>query len=146
MTTPDAFRDRYAAGSLQTASAPKIVTMCFDRLDRDLTTAQRAIEVSDHFGCNEALGHAQDLVAEMAEMVDLDAWEHAGSLVALYDYLLRLLAAANVQKHGAPVAEAQRIVGELGAAFRAAAEQPAPPNGDGQPAPVADEVRFSIRA
>jgi len=130
MNSPDAARDHYAAGNLQTASASKIVTMCFDRLDRDLATARAAIDDHDHFECNDALGHAQDLVAEMVSMLDLDAWEHSGSLVALYDYLLRLLAVANMAKDTGLVAEAQRIVGELGAAFRFAAEQPAGPGAD----------------
>lgn len=126
MQSPDALRDRFAAGSLQTASGPKVVTMCFDRLDRELEAARTAIEESDHFETNRALGHAQDLIAEMAAMLDLQAWEHAGALVALYDYLLRLLAAANATKHAAGVGEAQAIVRELGAAFRAAADAPPP--------------------
>lgn len=123
MNSPDVARDFYADGNLQTASASRIVTMCFDRLDGDLTSARSAIDVGDHFECNFALAHAQDLVAEMVGMLDLDAWEHVGALVALYDYLLRLLAGANMAKDAGLVAEAQRIVGELGEAFRFAAGQ-----------------------
>lgn len=121
--TPDARRDAFAEGSLQTASASKIVTMCFDRLDRELAAAAAAIDVEDHFACNMALAHVQDLLTAMAEMLDLEAWEHAGSLVALYDYLLRLTAAANTYKDAGSVDQARRIVGELGDAFRAAAAE-----------------------
>ncbi len=149
MNSSDAIRDRYAEGSLQTASGSKIVTMCFDRLDRELLAALAAIEARDHYDCNAALGHAQDLVAEMAGMLDLDAWEHAGALVSLYDYLLRLLAAANTFKDAASVVQAQRIVGELGSAFRAAAELPAGAPDDGSLAtapPPGDRPRLSIQA
>ena len=151
MSSPDALRERYAAGSLQTASPSKIVTMCFDRLDRDVAVALEAIEVSDHYGCNAALGHAQDLVAELAGMLDLEAWEHAGALVAVYDYLLRLLAVANTLKDAALVREAQRIVAELGDGFRRAADLPTAPVAGGgtatEPAPPdPDRPRLSIQA
>ncbi len=120
MYTATAARQRFSAGNLDGASGPRIIVMCFDRLDRDLATATAAIERDDHFETNEQLGHAQDLLTEMAMMLDVDSWEHAGALLAVYDYLLRLLAAANAKKDVAMVHEAQRHVTEIGAAFRAA--------------------------
>jgi flagellar protein FliS len=141
-----AARDRFATGSVETVSGPRIVVMCFDRLDRDLAAAQAAIERGDHFETNAALGHAQDLLGEMAAMLDVDAWEHAPALLSVYDYLLRLLAVANVTKHGGRVAEAQRIVAEIGEAFRAASWQPSSSLG---PQIVGDEGeprRISLQA
>jgi flagellar biosynthetic protein FliS len=111
--------------------------MCFDRLERDLTSAMGAIESHDHYEANSALGHAQDLLSELATMLDTGAWEHAGSLLAIYDYLLRLLAVANAKKDVAMVHEAMRHVATLGAGFReaerTATQAPAivPPSGDG---------------
>jgi len=119
-----AARDRFATGSVETVSGPRIVIMCFDRLDRDLAAAHAAIERGDHFETNLALGHAQDLLGEMAAMLDVDAWEHAPALLSVYDYLLRLLAVANVAKHAGRVAEAQQLVAEIGEGFRAAGWQP----------------------
>jgi flagellar protein FliS len=116
-----AVRNRYVVDHLGTASNAKILTMCFDRVDRDLATAQAAIERGDYATTNEELGHAQDLLGEMAMMVDTDAWEHAGSLLAVYDYVLRLLAVANLEKNALLVTEAQLLIGEIGEAFRAAA-------------------------
>lgn len=146
MNPTDAVRDRYAEGSLETASASKIVTMCFDRLDRELSSALRAIDERDHYECNAALAHAQDLVTELAGMLDLDVWEHSGSLVALYDYLLRLLTAANTFKSAPAVAEAQRIVRELGGAFRTAAEEAAVGATAPESSAPADPPRLSIQA
>lgn len=122
-----AFRDQFAAMRVETASNAQILTLCFDRLDRDLSGARTAIEEADHFTANEVLRHAQDLIGELAMMLDIGAWEHAGSLLAVYDYLLRLLATANIYKADSLVAEAQTLVTEIGNAFReAATAAPAP--------------------
>jgi flagellar biosynthetic protein FliS len=117
-------RDRFSAGNLEGVSGPRIVTMCFDRLDRDLAGALRAIEQSDHYETNAALSHAQDLISEMAGMLDTTQWQHAGALLAIYDYLLRLLAVANAQKNASLVREAAHHIAEIGAAFRQAAVEP----------------------
>lgn len=120
---PDALRQSFSTNGLETASSQQIIAMCYDRLDRDLAEALDAIEGARHYDCNRALGHAQDLISEMATMLDLAAWEHAGSLMAVYDYLLRLLAVANAEKAASLVREAQQLVFELGEAFRTAAAE-----------------------
>ena len=64
----------------------------------------------------------------MAGMLDITAWEHSGALLAVYDYVLRLLAVASMRKLVGPAAEAQRLLREIGDGFRvaaASAEQPA---------------------
>jgi flagellar protein FliS len=122
-----AHRAQFASDGLETASNARILTLCFDRLDRDLLQARAAMERQDHYATNDALGHAQDLVSELADMLDVGAWQHAGSLLALYDYLLRLLQTANVHKADGLVAEAQRLISEIGDAFRAAAQVAAAP-------------------
>lgn len=125
MNSPDSFaptavRTRYSGDQLDTASNAKILTLCFDRLDRDLATAQTALERGDHYSTNEQLSHAQDLLGEVANMVVMHAWDHATSLLAVYDYVLRLLAVANIKKDSSLVAEAQHILSEIGDAFRVA--------------------------
>jgi len=144
-----ASRDRFATGSVETVSGPRIVIMCFDRLDRDLAAAHAAIQRGDHFETNLALGHAQDLIGEMAAMLDVDAWEHAPALLSVYDYLLRLLAVANVSKDAGRVAEAQQIVAELGEGFRAAGWQPTSAidqSDAGEPGEPGEPRRISLQA
>lgn len=127
MYTADNVRDRYSSG-LDTASGPTVVTMCFDRIERDLSDALEALTpvgdaaLIDHDRVNRALGHAQDLVSELATMLDTGRWEHAGALLSVYDYLLRRMALANATKNASTVREVQGIVGELGSAFRTAAQ------------------------
>lgn len=134
MYSADNVRDRFSSG-LDTASGPTVVTMCFDRIDRDLSDALEALTpvgdaaLIDHDRVNRALGHAQDLVSELATMLDTGRWEHAGSLLSVYDYLLRRMALANATKNAATVREVQGIVGELGSAFRTAAQTATPDQG-----------------
>jgi flagellar protein FliS len=120
MYTATAARNRFSAGNLEGVSGPRIVVMCFERVERDLAEAITAIGANDHFQANAALCHAQDLIAELALMVDAGAWEHAGALLSLYDYLLRLLPVANMKKDPNRINEALRHVVELGGAFREA--------------------------
>ena len=121
MYSPNTMLDRFAMDNLQTAGGPKIVVMCFDRLDRDLLTALVAIEEHDHYETNRLLGHAQELLGEMADMLDLEIWEHSNALLTVYDYVLRRLAQANASKDPSFVLEAQRLITEIGDAFRQAA-------------------------
>ncbi len=147
----NAGRAQFASDRLETASNARIVTLCFDRLDRDLIQARDAIERQDHFVTNDSLRHAQDLLGEMAAMLDLDAWEHAGSLLAVYDYLLRLLQTANIHKAAALVAEAQVLITDIGDAFRTAAQVGATPavlpTASGpEPPQEAEHQRWSVTA
>ncbi len=134
-------RDRFTDGGLTTASAPKIIVLCYDRLDRDIAGAIEAIEARQVERAHELLCHAQDLVHELRCMLDLDAWVHAGALSSIYRYVFDLLTAANVKKSAAEAATARRLLGEIGDAFRQAAASAAAAAGNvpfGVPAPSGD--------
>lgn len=133
MHSPDSLRNRFADGDLTTASGNRVVVMCFDRLDRDFATALAAIAEQDHYTTNRALGHAQDLITELAGMLDLGAWEHATTLLSVYDYLLRRLAQSNAAKDANGVNEVRRLTAELGAGFREAAAAAATAGGPAAP-------------
>lgn len=115
-------RARFATDSVATMSGPRVVVMCFDRLDRDLAAAIEALTTGDLYVVNTALGHAQALVHELAGMLDLEAWTHAGTLASIYDYVIRVLVSANTTKKISKVEEARRILAEIGDAFRRAAQ------------------------
>lgn len=121
-------RSAFTDGDLDTASPAVVLVRCFDRLDVDLSGALESIDAGDHETTNRLLGHAQDLVGELATWLDLEAWEHAPALLSIYDYVLRVLAVANLHKDATPVREAKRLIGEIGDSFRTAAtgEAPAP--------------------
>ena len=114
-------RARFTNGGLETASGPKVIQLCYERLDRDLDAALIAIDLRDVNGAHDTLCHAQDIVHELLCMLDLDRWEHAASLAAIYRYVLGLLTQANMKKDVVPAREARHLLGELGEAFRVGA-------------------------
>jgi flagellin-specific chaperone FliS len=116
-------RSAFSDGDLATASPARVLVKCFDRLDADLDRALISIEGQRHEATNAMLGHAQDLLGEMVGMLDVDAWEHVDALLAVYDYVLRLIAVGNMEKHAGPIREARHLLGEIGEAFRAAADE-----------------------
>lgn len=141
-------RHQYTSDRLDTASNATILCLCFERLDRDLAVAVAAMEEQDHFAANEALGHAQDLVGELAAMLDPSLWEHASSLLSIYDYVLRLLARANILKAPSLAGEARRLLAEIGEAFTEAARttHAAPHPATGTDGPSTAGERWSVQA
>ena len=114
-------RHRFTDGGLATASGPKIIVMCYERLERDIAAAIEAIRADDVQGSHDSLCHAQDLVHELRCMLDLEIWEHAAGLSSIYHYVGNLLVAANVKKSIPLAEEARRLLAELGDGFRQAA-------------------------
>lgn len=125
MSLGNALRERFTDESLNTASGPKVIGLAYDRLDRDLGGSIAALDAREVQRSHDLLVHAQDIVHELLCMLDLDAWEHAESLAAIYRYVHDLLVQANITKTSAPAIEARLHLAELGAAFRTAAARPA---------------------
>lgn len=139
-TTTSDRRAAFSDGDLSTASPARVLIKCFDRLDADLDRALAAIEGNDHEATNAQLSHAQDLLGEVAGMLDVGAWVHAAALLSVYDYILRLLAFGNMRKEPAPIAEARRLLSEIGAGFRQAATEIESRPAIANPAPAAAPV------
>jgi hypothetical protein len=82
MTTATAMRNAYAKESVTTASPAKLLTMLYDRLIRDLLTAEQAIGAGDAEKASEQLLHAQAIVLELQSSLKVDAWEGGPGLSA----------------------------------------------------------------
>jgi flagellar secretion chaperone FliS len=123
--SPQSLRTKFSNDGLETASPARIVVMAYDRLERDLAGALVALEARDLQRSHELLCHAQDLVHELLNMLDLDIWEHAGTLASIYRYVIDLLVQANVRKGTKEASEARTLLAGLGDAFRQAAAGPA---------------------
>jgi flagellar protein FliS len=115
-------RNRYVGDSVSTASPARLVTMLYDRLVRDLTTGEAAVVAGDFEGANQALVHAQEIVWELAAGLDTTKWSGGPALVALYQFILEELLAANVKKDAAKVASIRELVEPLRDAWHQAAE------------------------
>lgn len=123
MSPTKQLRERFTDGGLATASGPKIIVLCYERLDRDLDGAIQAIGTNDVQRAHDLLCHAQDIVHELRCMLQLDAWEHAPQLSSIYRFVHDLLVQANVRKDAAAAGQARSMLAELGEAFQSAAAQ-----------------------
>ena len=115
-------RNRYVGASVDTASPARLVTMLYDRLVRDLTTAEAALAGSDIESANNALIHAQEIVWELAAGLDPTKWSGGPALAALYQFILNELLEANVKKDQAKVGSVRDLVEPLRDAWHQAAE------------------------
>ncbi len=117
----EAMRKRYVADQILTASPERLVTMMYDALASSLVQADAAIGRSDSFEANAALIKAQNIVLELQSSLNVEVWDGAPGLLAIYHYLYKNLVRANLVKDRVLVAEALRLVQPLQAAWHQAA-------------------------
>ncbi|MGK2959398.1 MAG: flagellar export chaperone FliS [Acidimicrobiales bacterium] len=118
-----ALRDRYLNDAVTTVSPAKLVTMLYDRLARDLATAEHALVTGNFDVASAQLLHAQEIVMELRTGLDPTAWEGGPGLASLYAFLLTELISANVKKDSAKVGECRRLVDPLRDAWHQALAQ-----------------------
>ncbi|TQS39676.1 flagellar export chaperone FliS [Cryptosporangium phraense] len=119
MTNP--LRARYLADSITTASPARLLVMLYDRLVLDISQGADAIREGRRMVASEKLIHAQDIIAELLGTLDLDAWEGAANVAALYRWMLSELVGANIQQDAARADACRELATELRDAWREAA-------------------------
>jgi flagellar protein FliS len=129
MTSITVLRDRYQTDAVATMSPARLVVALYDRLLLDLDRALAALAGSDARGAHEALVHAQDVVGELHDSLDLSVWPAGAPLAAVYRFLLEQLVAANVEKQPLRVAECRDVVRPLRDAWHEASGLVAAPGG-----------------
>jgi len=123
MTYTAQARSRYTADAVETASPARLLVMLYDRLVLDLVNAESFAVRRDFERMGNELQHAQDIVLELRTSLDLDAWDGAAGLSALYTWIYSELVAANVQRDPARIAACRGLVEPLRDAWRQAALQ-----------------------
>lgn len=98
MTTQSAQLTQYNRNAVLSATPTQIVTMLYDRLVLDLKRAEVAQESEDWLAARVQLLHAQDIINELSSSLDLDAWDGAPALFAIYTYLRNTLVRANTKR------------------------------------------------
>ena len=116
-----AMRERYLADSVATASPAKLLLMLYDRLVIDLDRGEQALLAGDRAEANTHLKHAQDIVTELHVTLDLDAWDGARGLAALYTFASTELINANIRGDAAKVASVRGLLEPLRDTWREAA-------------------------
>src|SRR2546430_14175719 len=111
MTT--ALRARYLSDSVTTASPARLLVMLYDRLVLDLAQAEDALRAGDRETGSARLDHAQDIVIELHATLNMDVWDGAANLAAIYGWLLSETIRANVKADAAIAASCRALVEPL---------------------------------
>ncbi|MCU1375545.1 MAG: fliS [Actinomycetia bacterium] len=115
-------RTAYSSDTVVT-TPERLITMLYDRLARDLISAEAAIERHDRSVAHETLVHAQEIIFELLSALDVDAWEGGHALASLYTWLLNELVAANTTQDAARVSHARSLIEPLAEAWHVAANE-----------------------
>lgn len=118
-------RDRYVKDAVSTATPATLLIMLYDRLVLDLLRGEAALREGKRDQANEQLNHAQDIISELANTLDIDAWDGAKQLMSVYTFLLTTLVEANVNGDADMVASCRELVEPLQDAWQRAARQAA---------------------
>ncbi|MFM9279943.1 flagellar export chaperone FliS [Paenibacillus jiagnxiensis] len=103
---------KYQQTQAQTASKPKLLIMLYDGAIRFVQAGIEGIEQKNYELVNRNLVKAQAIVHELISSLNFD-YPIAQNLVAIYEYMLRLLIEANVQKKAEPALEVLEHLKEL---------------------------------
>ena len=114
-------RSAFLRDGVGNASPQHLLLLLLDRLVLDLTRGEAAQRAGDREGANTQLQHAQAILDQLSDSLDLDAWDGAAQLLALYGYLRGELVAANTSQDPARTATCQALLLPLRDAWREAA-------------------------
>ena len=109
----------YRANAILTASPGQLVLMLFDAALNSLAIARKACDDAQadprqYEVVNANLVKAQKIIAELQGTLNLEqGGEFARTMYRLYDYYDRRLFEANLRKQTAPIAEVERLLGEV---------------------------------
>ena len=114
-------RARYLGDTVTTVSPQRLLVMLYDRLALDLERGEAALKVGDRMTAHETLRNAQEIVFELRESLQVDAWDGGPRLASLYSWLISELVLANVQGNARKVSDCRKIVEPLRDAWHEAA-------------------------
>lgn len=120
MTLPS-LRNRYVNDSIATASPARLLTMLYDRLMLDLERAETALREGNREVSHAQLMHAQDILTELRNSLNVDVWDGAAGLASLYTFLINELVQANIHRDADRTAACRVLVAPLRDAWREAA-------------------------
>jgi flagellar secretion chaperone FliS len=115
-------RQRYLADAIETAQPAARLMMLYDALELDLRRADAAFDTDDLKAINDNLVHAQAIILTLRDTMKPELWEGAARVIALYDFFLAELLAANLEKDRQRAASAAELIGRVGDAWRQAAQ------------------------
>lgn len=111
---------RYVDDGMAVTSKPQLLVGLYERLLTDLERAIGALDGGEIEAAHNNLIHAQEIVHELNLALDVDAWETARNLRAIYEHVTILLVEANTTKRADPVRQSLTLLEPLCEAWREA--------------------------
>jgi flagellar protein FliS len=116
---------RYAGDATATVSPARLLTMLYDRLVVDLSTAEDAMRRGDIETTGQRIGHAQEILLELHSTLDLDVWPAGEGLARLYVWIVGELMQARLTASPQRVADCRGLLEPLRDAWHAASAETA---------------------
>jgi len=116
-----ALRAAYVSNSVDAMSPGRMIVALYDRLLVDLERAEQAMLAADIPTAHECLLHAQAIVSELHDSLDVKQWPSAHTLKSVYVFVLFELVTANVEKDPARIAPCRDLLLPLRDAWTQAA-------------------------
>jgi|GEM_PF-194385 flagellar protein FliS len=112
------FTQSYTGSSLNTASPAQITLMLFDGALRFMNAAEQGFALQSTQQRMETVHNsivkAQNIVAELQSALDMEkGGEFSKTMFNLYDYMLKQLQDANIQKDPTPMKIVQKLLKEI---------------------------------
>lgn len=119
-SSPDAYRQIGQDAEILGADPHRLIVLLFDGAEAALIKAQACLEQKDIRGRSEALIKAIDIISHgLADSLNREqGGELADNLAALYEYMVNRLIHANVHQDSRAISEVQKLLGEIGGAWR----------------------------
>ncbi len=115
-----ALRNRYVSVEVDTMSPARLLLALYDRVLLDLARAIDALAANDVAASHISLLHAQEIISELHDSLNVEIWPPGQQLGQVYRYVLNELITANINKDARRVVECRRIIEPLRDAWREA--------------------------
>jgi len=110
-------QDAYRKQDIMTASSVDLIIMLYDALKKNVVLGKRGIAKKDLQSTHKHLVKAQEIVSELINCLDMN-YQISEELLALYDFALRNIEEANVQKSEAPLEPVIEMLDSLREAWK----------------------------
>jgi len=108
----------YRKTNVVTADPKRLVLMCYEGMIDSLNLAKQKIGEKDYEAKGKALGKAQDILQELMNSLDFDkGGSIAKSLDSLYNYMLRRMLHADLEKDTGAIDEVVEMLSSLKSAW-----------------------------
>jgi len=135
----------YRDTAVLSATPAQLVTMLYDRLLLDLRTAHAALGTGNDAEATYRLGHAGDIVAMLADSLDVTQWDGANDLLGIYLYTAQGIVSATASRNADTVLECITLLEPLRASWHEAATTLArQPEWDVPASSATDQAVFAV--